>query len=57
VFAPAKHVIWDLRNNPTISFSQENPLERAEWWDIKLVDIQTYLQQSSAAKEVYKKRG
>jgi hypothetical protein len=57
VSALAKQVIWDLKKNPTINFSHENPLERAEWWDTELVDIQTYSQQSSAAKEVYKKTG
>jgi hypothetical protein len=57
VFALSKHVIWDLKNNPTINFSHKNPLERAKWWDTELVDIQTYSQQSSAAKEVYEKTG
>jgi hypothetical protein len=57
VFALAKHVIWDLKNNPAISFTHQNPLERAEWWDEELIDIQTYSQQSAAIKDVYEKTG
>jgi hypothetical protein len=57
VFAPAKHVLWELKNNPTINLSQENPLERVEWWDMDLINIRTYSQQSTAVKEVYEKSG
>jgi hypothetical protein len=57
VFALAKQVPGDLKNNPTINFTHEKPLERAAWWDTELIDIQSYSQQSSAVKEVYEKTG
>jgi hypothetical protein len=57
VFALAKHVLWELKNNPTINFSHENTKERAKWWDTDLINIRTYGQQSGAAKEVYEKTG
>jgi hypothetical protein len=57
VSALAKHVLWDLKNNPTINFLHENKKEGASWWDTELVNIQTLPQQTRSAKEVYEKTG
>ena len=42
VFATAIHVIWSLAQNETINFFHWNKRVRADWWDLPLIDWETY---------------
>jgi hypothetical protein len=57
VSALARHVIWDLKNNPTINFLHDDPDKRAGWWDTCLVDWESYSQQSGPVKQVFEECG
>jgi hypothetical protein len=57
VFSTAMHVIWKLSQNTTISFLHADTSERAEWWDIPLIDWDLYSEASNSTKEIYKATG
>ena len=56
-FNTALHVINTLRANDDIDFYHKNKKERAEWWDIPLIEYETLSQESSAMKEVFASTG
>ena len=42
VFATAAHLVWTISNNNHINFKHTNKKQRADWWDMPLVDWNEY---------------
>ena len=53
VFATAAHVVYTLCSK-NVSFLHENKKERAAWWDLPLVEWDSYSETANSTKQIFK---
>jgi hypothetical protein len=53
VFATAIHVVWSLAQNETINFFHDDKNARADWWDLPLIDWDTYSETANSTKAIF----
>jgi hypothetical protein len=47
------HVIWSLTQNETINFLHANKNLCADWWDLPLIDWDTYSETGNSTKTIF----